>query len=913
MSWHVGATRTDFYVIKTTQDKQNHTRVEQAKNEQQTLKYALVDSGSGGGKAAALLKGDIRQLASIFCLPIGDKLEAQATAFTAAMVLWPLIAPLKNREGGYDALQVAEHVIIACNSASVRVEGALQLIKTLCDEVRENPKNYALNDKIVDNIMILADKVAVDPQYLKAHIHEIVTPTAHEAAARAIRAFGSQNEFFIRVDSTSGTCGSKAYPDRIEKEVERILAPDGFKLTEHLSPGQKLIEHSGSKYRVDQHIYVFKNDKGAEKILYVEGRGNPPWVREIEAGTHLENGPTLVDQAKSASAEALQENCKDEKFANHSGAFQKSPNLELLSCTHYPAIQPFLETQYKSDKRDGKSTEFLNQAMIIKEIAKDLDGKVVSDDELEPLDLVITVGSEKENTVDPYLTMMSRHSREQITIPTSVKPGVPDPESTKRTISNVIDATMKQAGVNNREFKITLHKQNGVGQHQGDYELLHRFLGLLNGDAIMREQFYECDIGDWSKDGTPAFTNFRRFGDQPLITPAKGAEAATINKAIPDGRARTAIGKVARLITTGENRGVDRLAARVDVESQLLASTAAVLSLIQDNKEKPRAERRPAAILTGFTVIHNEDGERVGGENDGPPGAAILAKTFVENETPVTLITDHSAEASLLAALKYAGLATLKYSAMTVAPALWTLEDFQLGDLVKVEIAVADDIKGDGLVSRKKKHPSEIRNGLDAADVGLFITGERLSPPFRSMTAIDVSQYNMDMNDLFVDWPDGRRPFMIGIGDGGNEYGTGLVSDLTQHMRLPSLQNVVNRGPAVAATPDIKTDTVVLASVSNLGFIALAKCSAFSLNPGASLSWAWQSYDGIIKGMYDDGLSFDGVDKVNAETVDGRRMGTRREALPANDWTPPKTLGAPDATHHDMLYQVEQTFALAMH
>lgn len=103
---------------------------------QDKLKIALVDSGMGGGMTAAFLKGEVRQLGSYFCLPIGDKQPAVAEAYTAAMALWPLIMPLADDSGATDG-RVAENVIIACNSASVRKEGAVALMVNFVLKAKE--------------------------------------------------------------------------------------------------------------------------------------------------------------------------------------------------------------------------------------------------------------------------------------------------------------------------------------------------------------------------------------------------------------------------------------------------------------------------------------------------------------------------------------------------------------------------------------------------------------------------------------------------------------------------------------------------------------------------------------------------------------------------------------------------------
>jgi hypothetical protein len=195
------------------------------------LRIALVDSGCGGAMTAALLHGEIRQLGSYFCLPIGDKPAKQAVAYTAAMVLWPLIAPLNDKKGeqGQD---VADHVIIACNTASVRKEGAIELIKEFLKGYEENKAEYNLSESIQENISNLLGKLKADPNYLNDHIHEIVTPTANAGAEAAFEALKKNDEFFIRVDSTNGTAKAGVYPEKICKHLDNLMGTEGYEKKE---------------------------------------------------------------------------------------------------------------------------------------------------------------------------------------------------------------------------------------------------------------------------------------------------------------------------------------------------------------------------------------------------------------------------------------------------------------------------------------------------------------------------------------------------------------------------------------------------------------------------------------------------------------------------------------------------------
>src|SRR5690606_11518090 len=124
--------------------------------------------------------------------------------------------------------------------------------------------------------------------------------------------------------------------------------------------------------------------------------------------------------------------------------------------------------------------------------------------------------------------------------------------------------------------------------------------------------------------------------------------------------------KLGVLTRIGEARGIDKLGLFNDQGAQLRATVAQIAAVKARNGGKPMDERERVGILTGFSVIDNDTGARVGGENDGPPGAVIIARTLLLQGLPVTMGTDLSNEASLVSALIGAGLATLNPAGMHV-------------------------------------------------------------------------------------------------------------------------------------------------------------------------------------------------------------------------------------------------------
>ena len=95
----------------------------------------------------------------------------------------------------------------------------------------------------------------------------------------------------------------------------------------------------------------------------------------------------------------------------------------MLCCTHYPAMKEALEKQY--DAMEPGATEFINQAVIVRELAKQLDPDAAGL-EKGPLDLALTVGSQNRGGVSA-----------------TIDRSVADGDATARSLYNVLDMTLK--------------------------------------------------------------------------------------------------------------------------------------------------------------------------------------------------------------------------------------------------------------------------------------------------------------------------------------------------------------------------------------------------------------------------------------------------------------------------------------
>lgn len=186
--------------------------------------------------------------------------------------------------------------------------------------------------------------------------------------------------------------------------------------------------------------------------------------------------------------------------------------------------------------------------------------------------------------------------------------------------------------------------------------------------------------------------------------------------------------------------------------------------------------KKPSYILTGFCC------KGPASETDGPLGSAVLAEMlrFVGFDT--FLLTDKPASSAVIAAA-------------TNCP-----------------VIVTND-------------PKTIR------DISFIISIERpgksaKTGTYRTMIARDISDVTAPLDDLFpiVGTSDVKPYLTIGVGDGGNEVGTGNIADL--------VRRDVPKGEEICVSSGC--DVLVMAGVSNWGAIGIAAAIALrSGNRGA--------------------------------------------------------------------------------
>lgn len=841
--------------------------------------FVLVDSGSGGAMTAGKLEGTVPQVAATYPLPLGSKPAEQATAATAAMILDPMIHPVAGAAGKADA--VADHVIIACNSASVRMDGALPKIEQYVADVKANPGNYDLVPEHRANTVALADKIEADPNYLRSHVHEVATPTAKEGANRAVDALtgargAEKPDYFVRVDSTNGTVQSNSYQANMRDNLTQGFRDKGYEpVGEPVSSAPQIITGAAEEpTKISHQMLTFRNEAGDTRRVFVENRGNPDWVPAIEKGTLARDGDRLVTESNSYSDRAVA-GLGDGFPADAKTIFNGAPDLNLLSCTHYPAMQGALESGARAPG------EFLNQADIVKDIVDNRirgsePGARAVEREINPgLEVVQTIGSRAENAQQFLKTegVLANPNSDKAIAELGRREGV-----VKRVIDRI-------RGNHDAEVRV----QVPTKQREDAFEQLHRHMGLQEDTAgpIARQQGYEVvhDAPDGAGNiNVRSATTLRDDLAMPAKVPNVHADVAAAMQA----GAAPRIGELAQLGTTGEQRGIAVLSTAVDTGAQLEASASRLGSVVLRNAEKaPGEAKESVGILTGFQVINKETRLPMGGENDGPAGAVVMAKNLVDSGTPVSLITDTGSRQSLMESLVGAGLARPGQEAGTYA----------LRDGVKVHVANTATETMEGYTSR-------IKDALAGDNTTTLVSIERPSPNLESklhnMGGQDITPHNADLSGLMT--KEGNyQPYTIGIGDGGNELGLGSLHGDITGLRLPNLERVVKNGEQIASSPRFPADAVVLNSVSNNGGVSLSMATRAATGARGFESDV-ATYDRVIRHLHDKGISIDGVEQKNLLSVDGRDLGTLEDSA----LNPQRLPGQPGATHHDMFREMQR-------
>ena len=250
-------------------------------------------------------------------------------------------------------------------------------------------------------------------------------------------------------------------------------------------------------------------------------------------------------------------------------------------------------------------------------------------------------------------------------------------------------------------------------------------------------------------------------------------------------------------------------------------------------------------LITGFFV---PNGHPPAAETDGPPAAALLARSFRDAGIHHRLATDTICHAAVRTALDHAG----------------------------AQATQLDAIPPDG-------DTAALIETWRADNITWVLAIERCGPAAdgipRNMRGSDISAHVAPLENLFTAGPWQT----IGIGDGGNEIGMGRIP-------RPLIEGHVPHGARIGCV--IPADHLITAGVSHWGAYALLAALS-TLRP----SWASAMLgaldpaldQAILQAMVENGPAVDGVTLMREPTIDGQQMSQHyavltaiRACLPAN-------------------------------
>ena len=222
--------------------------------------------------------------------------------------------------------------------------------------------------------------------------------------------------------------------------------------------------------------------------------------------------------------------------------------------------------------------------------------------------------------------------------------------------------------------------------------------------------------------------------------------------------------------------------------------------------------QRPGTVLisTGFYILAGG-----GAETDGPPGAIAIGNALRSLGYDVAYVTDR-----------------------------YTVPFLEGHDAAVVDFPITDD-------ESSKRFAIELLEDLTPS---LLIAIERCGLTheslYRNMHGQDISQYNARIDHLFRGFP-----HSVGIGDGGNEIGMGILKH-----EIPKIPTLVKL-PCVTSTTRL-----IVTSVSNWGGYGLV--AAISRRTGKNLLPTVEAEEQLIKSMVDMG-AVDGFTNKPEYKVDG--------------------------------------------
>jgi len=211
-------------------------------------------------------------------------------------------------------------------------------------------------------------------------------------------------------------------------------------------------------------------------------------------------------------------------------------------------------------------------------------------------------------------------------------------------------------------------------------------------------------------------------------------------------------------------------------------------------------------IATGWILAHY-----MAGETDGPPGAATLARALdLGLEARPVIITEPMLNDVCTAACIGAGLRVFPLDKTGEIPRRIAIINFPFDK------------------DKARKNADEI---LDKLNPSACIAVEKGSRNFKgvyhTLWGLDISPITSPVDILFERARE-RGILTIGVGDGGNEIGMGLIADTINKLHPKGMKCDCPCGGGITASTI--TDVLVVAFVSNWGAYGIEAALAFMLD-----------------------------------------------------------------------------------
>ena len=201
------------------------------------------------------------------------------------------------------------------------------------------------------------------------------------------------------------------------------------------------------------------------------------------------------------------------------------------------------------------------------------------------------------------------------------------------------------------------------------------------------------------------------------------------------------------------------------------------------------------------------------GEQDGPVGAATLARGLVLGlDAKVVLVTDSFNMGITKAALAGSGLNVGSIEEMLRLPRLASIVEFT---------TESNQAAAAGERMLKELNPSAL--------IAIERPSQNVKGEYHGLTGINISKYLAKPDSMFLS-AKAQGTLTIGIGDGGNELGCGLIRDsVLKYVPFSGECKCPCQGGSAS---NIATEVLVTATISNWGAYGIEAClSALLQNP----------------------------------------------------------------------------------